>query len=1735
MDWSTGDSGSSTTVFSPGMYTVTVTAANGCTGSASANVTALPSPNPAIVQANYTCNGQLTLSAGSGFSSYSWSNSAGTIATTVNITGTYSVTVTNAQGCTGTDDFFATIPSPPVVSITGNNTFCGGSSADLSATDGFSIYAWSNGQSAQDISVSTGGNYLVTVTDAFGCTATTTFALNQLPSPQPTIVGQPSICAGTSTTFNTSNNFPAYSWSDGQATNAIMVSTAGIYTVTVTAANGCTGTDSQALNLIAAPAPVISQATYACDEQLTLSAGPGFSSYAWNNAISSATNTVTVSGNYEVTVTNAQGCTGTNAFFATIPTPPSVGISGDASICPGLTTTLIASTGFSMYTWSTAAVDPDILVSTAGNYAVTVTDAFGCTATEVFSVSQLAGPTTNISGPSQICSTGSATFSVPGTFSDYSWSNGATTPTIMVNAPAIYTVTVTAANGCTGTDSQNLVVANSLQPQITELPYACNSQITLDAGIGFNTYAWNGGQNTQSITVLANGDYSVTVSDVGGCTGTAVVTAAIPTAPTVSITGNNNICAGSATTLNATAGWTAYTWSNGQVGASISVNAAGPYSVTATDAFGCTVTDNFVLTTLPQPQPAITGPAVICINSSGTLALNTTFSQYNWSTGATTASINVLSENTYSVTVTDAQGCTGTDSQLVMVATGLSPTLTQLPYACNGAQTLDAGIGFTSYAWSGGQNTPTINVTVSGNYAVTVTDATGCTGTTELAVVVPIQPQVIISGTNSFCQNSQTTLEATAGFAAYDWGNGETTSTLVTNTGGNFTVTVTDNLGCTATATLLVTANSLPQPQLTGPAAVCPGSVANFTLGQNFAAYAWSDGSSGNSISTSTAGMYAVTVTDQNGCTGSANASLTIFPNPTATVQEQPYMCDGQIILSASSGFTAYSWSGPNAFSNNSQAPTLTTSGTYTVTATDANGCTTTAAQAVVVPAVTQVTLSGPNQFCTGGSLNLTAAANFATYAWSNGPTQADVVITTAGAYALTATDALGCTSTAALTVSNFPSPAPLIAGPQSVCPGNSATLSVAGNFASYSWSTGASTVSITEQPPLTATVTVTDTNGCTGTTSASVTVSNQLSPNIVQLPYACNQQISLDAGLGYSSYVWSTAAVTSTIQVTQGGTYVVTVSNGSGCSGVASIQVNVPVASVLTVSGSSYICPGQGSLLTASSGFSAYQWSDGQFGAVISASQFTTYQVSAVDALGCTATASFVLGQNPPLVPAITTLPYACDGQVSLVADAGPFSYIWSNGLNTQTITLVQSGNYTVTVTNSDGCSGTAVAQITIPVSVAPQLSSVPTLCPGASSTSSVTNHQNYAQFLWSTGATTFSITGVQGGQGYAVTVTDLEGCTQTAGFTVALAPVPSPNVVQQPYACNNQITLNAGGGFASYAWAGPGNFNAGSQQPTVSMAGLYTVTVTNNQACSGTASIQLSIPPAPSVGIAGMASFCAGDSTILTATAGFASYIWNNGSTGNSLVVSSAGVYTVTATNGAGCTATSTTTVQTGLPISTILQRKSCRLAEAGTQILPLSAANGCDSIVTIITTYDPTKPGLALDLTPVIAAQFGQEIELNITGNFQIDSVVFASPLALSCINCLQPRLTASASALILVTAFDADGCSTAGEIQLNVRRRLEIYVPNAFQPGSTTNSIFTIFSGPEIHAIHNFRIFDRWGNALFSLPDMPTNDPIVGWDGSFRGQAMQPGVYVYYFEVMLEDGSKEIYSGDISIVQ
>ncbi len=425
----------------------------------------------------------------------------------------------------------------------------------------------------------------------------------------------------------------------------------------------------------------------------------------------------------------------------------------------------------------------------------------------------------------------------------------------------------------------------------------------------------------------------------------------------VSITGNLTYCVGGSTSLSTNNTYQSYIWSTGDTTQTITNVTQGIYTVTVTSVSGCTATASATVTE-SNPNPTIISSNGTCVVNNTTLSVTPAFNAYSWSTLENTPSINV-SAGTYTVTVTDNFGCTGIST--FTAYTPPVPIITGDSIYCNGSYaTIGTTIPFNSYVWSTGATTDTIQVQ-EGTYIVTVTDNNGCTGSSTGFVVNVSSPVVSISGIQQFCEGNSIFITATPGFSSYSWNTGATTDS-VNVTGGTYTVTVTDNYGCTDSETAIVPASPNPNMQFTASLA-CYGQNTSFTNTSTIASgtitnFTWDfgDGNTSNLQSPEhtydTSGIYIVTLTgiSNDMCSSNITDTVIVGGGPDIDMIATP-LCFMQLQVTGinnNSTFPVSNWIWDYGdFSQDTgqvAKHTYTTGGTYTIslTATDAIGCVTT-------------------------------------------------------------------------------------------------------------------------------------------------------------------------------------------------------------------------------------------------------------------------------------------------------------------------------------------------------------------------------------------------------------------------------------------------------------------------------------------------------------------------------------------------------------------------------------------------------------------------------------------------------------------------------------------------------------------------------------------------------------------------------------------------------------------------
>jgi hypothetical protein len=1029
-------------------------------------------------------------------------------------------------------------------------------------------------------------------------------------------------------------------------------------------------------------------------------------------------------------------------------------------------------------------------------------------------------------------------------------------------------------------------------------------------------------------------------NDAGWAANYSCTLCTAPATPTVAANPSLTICQGASTTLTASsAGCTGctYSWNTGATTAALSnVTTAGTYTVTVTNACGATSSVSKTVAVNAAPTATATNGGAYCVGS--TIALTSTGgTSYAWAgpSGYTSSTQNPTRANsttamggTYTVTVTNANGCTATATTVVTVNTNPTATAANGGAYCVGNTIALTSTGGAFYAWAGpntylsasqNPNISAATAAMAGTYTVTVTNANNCSATATTNVTVNTNPTATASATNSgvYCVGNTIGLSSTGG-TTYAWAGPNSYSSATQNPNisgattamsGTYTVTVTNANNCSATATKAITVNANPSATATGGGIFCAG-LSTTLLSSGGTSYAWAGPGSFTSsnqnltfsnLLTTQTGTYIVTVTDANNCSATASTALTVNAVPTATASNNSPLCVGGMLHVNAGGGTTYAWTGPNGFTSAVQFPMISSAaansaGIYTVTVSNANNCTATATTNVTVNALPTAAATNNSAICAGTTLTLNGTGG-TSYAWvgPNGftsnissPSLANATTLMSGTYTVTVTDANNCSATASTTATVNALPNVSATNNTPLCEGGTINFTSLGGV-SYAW-TGPNGYSSSLQNPslsnATQTMTgaysvvVTDANNCSASIATSVTVNNLPTPvvsanNNGVFCQGENLSLSISGGTNYSwsgpNSFASTLAnpVINNIQTIQGGVYAVIVSDANSCTASTTISITVNALPIPTISNNVPLCVGGNINLTGGGG-TAYAWTGpnnytgNSANVTLTGAQTTmagTYILTVTDANNCSASTSVNVVVNALPVVNVGNSGVACvNGLVGLTASGGT-TYAW-----------VGPNNFTSNLQNP-----------------------------------SLTNAQT-------------NMNGV-----YTVTVTDANNCSATGTTQVTVNANPTATASNLGAVCQGSAIVLGSTGGTSYAWAGPNGFTSSLQNPSVpnaqlAAAGAYTVTVTNADNCTATATTNAVVNANPVPNANATFNILWGASAQLNASGG-GTYSWQPPTNLNSTTIANpvanptaTTTYYVTVTNAAGCKDIDTVFVNVG-----------------------------------------------------------------------------------------------------------------------------------------------------------------------------------------------------------------------------
>ncbi len=1463
----------------------------------------------------------LTVSGGTAPYSYMWSNGK-TTQNNINIgAGTYTVTVTSANGLVGIKQFVLSNP-PMLIAYLNCLTTCYGQcsgQATVTVTGGTPgyTYEWSgpNGFTATGVTTISNlcpGTYWVTITDAKGCKRVTSGILTENP---------PIVISGSV------DHIKCHDECDGK--------------IALSVSGGC----------------------------------PPYM-YHWDNGSTSISRSNLCAGEYCVTVMDMKGCEMVKCFNINNPPALSVSINATPILCNGGSSTVSASvTGGTpdyTYLWSNGATTYTTSVG-AGAVSVTVTDSKGCTKNSSTEVSQPNILTIGAQATNPLCSgaTGSASASAVGGTAPYTFVWGTTPQQTGQNATGLssgtYGVTVYDAHQCSASTTVTIIAPPALQLSLNNDPISCNggttvAHLSITGGTAPFNISWSTGvtsttsNSSASLTNVSAGTLGVTVVDANNCSASKSITINQPTAVTASPQKSDVICNGACTgtaSVTPSGGTAPYTivWNNGNTNFSRTGLCAGTYSYTVKDANNCPKTGEI---TINQPTPLhidITGTQPLCAGQcTGSITVTasggTAPYSYTWSgngcTSSNTPTKSNLCPGQYCVTVKDANNCTTSACYTITSAPALVVTLTKVNVSCfggnNGSITLNVSGGTAPYSFTwkkSGSNavyatSQNIGNLSAGTYSVTVKDANNCTVSKCVTICQPSKLCVSACNTNVKCFgdcNGATTISVSGGKSPYTitWAN--STSHSFNRTGlcaGTYNYTVKDANGCEKPGSITITQPTQLVINISGTQPLCAGQctgtiTVSASGGTAPYSYSWSGNgcSNTNTLTKSNLcpGTYCVTVKDAKNCTASACYTINSIPALVVTLTKVDVACfggnNGSVTLAVSGGTAPYTFtwkkSGSNAVYATSQNINNLTAGTYSVTVKDANNCTVSKCVTICQPTNLIVNSSKTDVSCfnaCNGTATVAVSGGTSPYTivWNDANTSLIRSGLCAGAYQYTVYDAHQCSKTGSVNISQPQSPISInltaIGNCYQLANGlASISAAVSGGTAPYTfvWAgssafNGQGTSSITSLSAGAYNLTVTDSKGCTATASHQFQDCIPCAPSPVAIngldevcPSDLPAILTATAATGTPiAYLWSNGATTASISITTTGTYSVTVyfsTDDPQCIGVADKNVIVKPCCNFTDGGNlgdnfegcGEVCPGSlginGTVPTGGAGVIVYEWyystTEGGSWIAIPNSNVPNYNP------GCLTSSRWFIRR----------------------AHRTPCTE-W---VESSVIAVIVNPIPSISASHEDAtCFGVCNGTITLNV--------------GGVTSYSVNWTKNGTAF----GGNSASINGLCAGT-YCYTITSDKGCTASGCETVSqpqyeLSVVPTVNNVTCAGSCNGSISLAISGGNGGYIVYWSSSALSGASVSGL-CAGNYGFTIIDSKGCSTDGIVTISEPEELTAQTSKVNVTCYGlcnGSASVYAVGGTEpySYSWSNGGTNSTKGGLCAGEHCVTITDAKGCT---------------------------------------------------------------------------------------------------------------------------------------------------------------------------------------------------------------------------------------
>jgi gliding motility-associated-like protein len=1105
-----------------------------------------------------------------------WSNGQSTQDLTGLTAGTYSVTITDLNGCTKNHSVTISQPNAALtLSTTQVNVLCFGNttgSIDVSVSGGTPgyTYNWSNGLNSQDINSLNAGNYTLITTDSKGCSAQLSFVVTQPASPLISSIVENNIACFSDATGSINLNvfggtFPySFSWNNGSLTEDLTGLTSGQYIVTITDINGCILKDTANLSQPIAPlAAQITKVDATCfgssDGSINLSINGGTSPYSfiWSNGSITEDLTNLTAGNYQVQVTDLNGCSLSANTTINQPLQIAVTSSNNDVLCFGESTgsiILSLNGGITPYqfSWSNGSTLQDLNNVSAGNYSVIITDSNNCT--QSFSTTIIEPLTTinlSISHTDALCiggQQGTTDLSVSGGNPPYSflWNNNQISEDLSNLVAGYYYCTVTDNHGCSDTIGATIFdPSNTMEPSISKANVSCfggsdgAADLSIIGGLPPYEYSWSSGSVSQDLSNLQIGNYFVTITDVNSCQSFISTFVDQPNAPLSSVESLTDVkCFGNSTgaidvTINGGTPPYSYSWSNGLITEDLSEIAAGVYQLIVTDFNYCQLTiNNVIFEPTDLILSALTENVKCYGGSDGSIDLTVSGGvspySYSYSNGSVFQDLNNLLFGNYKVIVSDNNLCK--DSLSILVSQPSSPLqvdelLSHVScFSGNDGSidiTISGGTNPYSVSWNNGSGEQDQVNLSSGNYTLDITDDNGCFLSENFTLNQPAAPlSTQMSMTENLCFGDSTGTASVLVFGgtpgySYSWESGQTTSQITGLHSGIYIVEVKDSKNCLLRDTIEVSQPTKLSVNADSLSVSCwgvsdGGTISFIQGGVGSYSFNWLPINNNNqNVSNLPAGIYTIQVNDQNNCFATDSTEVLQPDSLFATFELTDILCHGEptgaIDATLFGGTAPFSCFCINNLSGIDTAGL--TAGFYQYVVVDDNGCSVSSTLELTEPSPISALSQMIPVNCFGGNdgslnMNVTGGIDPYLFLWSIGDTTANIDSLYSGNYVLQVKDSNNCISsfTFSVTEPTFPLTSTFVAvQPQCFGYGNGQLLiTTSGGTPGYNylWSTGDTTQNLDSLFTGNYSVILTDTNNCKDTLDCFLAEPAQLQPS---------------------------------------------------------------------------------------------------------------------------------------------------------------------------------------------------------------------------------------------------------------------------------------------------------------------------------------------------------------------------------------------------------------------------------------------------------------------------------------------------------------------------------------------------------------------------------------------------------------------------------------------------------------